>query len=70
MSWQNSPMAGPQQHPMAAAQQIAYEPHPFIGGRASALRALAAWRAAAPGAPRVALLTGSPGCGSSRLLTG
>ncbi len=55
---------------MAAAQQVAYEPHPFIGGRASALRALAAWRAAAPDAPRVALLTGSPGCGSSRLLTG
>lgn len=76
MSWQNSPMGAPQQpmaapqHPMAAAQQVAYEPHPFIGGRASALRALAAWRAAVPDAPRVALLTGSPGCGSSRLLTG
>ncbi|MCX5530871.1 SUKH-4 family immunity protein [Streptomyces sp. NBC_00006] len=76
MSWQNSPMGAPQQpmtapqQPMAAAQQVAYEPHPFIGGRASALRALAAWRAAAPGVPRVALLTGSPGCGSSRLLTG
>ncbi|MFZ3560243.1 SUKH-4 family immunity protein [Streptomyces sp. BH055] len=70
MSWQNSPMAAPQQHPMAVPQQVAYEPHPFIGGRASALRALAAWRAAVPDAPRVALLTGSPGCGSSRLLTG
>ncbi|WP_327672009.1 MULTISPECIES: SUKH-4 family immunity protein [unclassified Streptomyces] len=76
MSWQNSPMGAPQQpmaapqQPMAAAQQVAYEPHPFIGGRASALRALAAWRAAVPDAPRVALLTGSPGCGSSRLLTG
>ncbi|MFD7297915.1 SUKH-4 family immunity protein [Streptomyces sp. NPDC059897] len=70
MSWQNSPMAAPQQHPMAGPQQVAYEPHPFIGGRASALRALAAWRAAVPEAPRVALLTGSPGCGSSRLLTG
>ncbi|MER5438926.1 SUKH-4 family immunity protein [Streptomyces sp. NPDC002790] len=77
MSWQNSPMGVPgapgaaQQHPMAAPpQQVAYEPHPFIGGRASALRALAAWRAAVPEAPRVALLTGSPGCGSSRLLTG
>ncbi|MFZ3567757.1 SUKH-4 family immunity protein [Streptomyces sp. BH097] len=70
MSWQNSPMAAPQQHPMAGPQQVAYEPHPFIGGRASALRALAVWRAAVPDAPRVALLTGSPGCGSSRLLTG
>lgn len=70
MSWQNSPMAAPQQHPMAGPQQVAYEPHPFIGGRASALRALAAWRAAVPEAPRVALLTGSRGCGSSRLLTG
>ncbi|MFF3496742.1 SUKH-4 family immunity protein [Streptomyces sp. NPDC002795] len=70
MSWQNSPMAAPQQHPMAGPQQVAYEPHPFIGGRASALRALAAWRAAVPDAPRVVLLTGSPGCGSSRLLTG
>ncbi|WP_306323315.1 MULTISPECIES: SUKH-4 family immunity protein [unclassified Streptomyces] len=63
MSWQNSPMG-------AAQQQVAYEPHPFIGGRASALRLLAAWRAAVPEAPRVLLLTGSPGCGSSRLLTG
>ncbi|MDC0772193.1 ATP-binding protein [Streptomyces sp. HD] len=47
-----------------------YAPHPHIGGRAAALRALAAWRAAAPGAPRVVLLTGSPGSGRSRLLTG
>ncbi|MFE0257229.1 ATP-binding protein [Streptomyces sp. NPDC059010] len=47
-----------------------YAPHPHIGGRVAALRALAAWRAAAPGAPRVVLLTGSPGSGRSRLLTG
>ncbi|WP_420035865.1 ATP-binding protein [Streptomyces sp. cg28] len=46
------------------------EPHPFIGGRAAALRDLAAWRAGAPGAPRVTLVTGSPGSGRSRLLTG
>ncbi|MFF4212719.1 ATP-binding protein [Streptomyces sp. NPDC001796] len=47
-----------------------YAPHPHIGGRAAALRALAAWRAAAPGAPRVVALTGSSGSGRSRLLTG
>ncbi|MGP3774657.1 SUKH-4 family immunity protein [Streptomyces sp. SDT5-1] len=64
MTAQSSQMgAAPHSH-------VAHEPHPFIGGRASALRALAAWRASAQGVPRVALLTGSPGCGSSRLLTG
>ena len=47
-----------------------YAPHPHIGGRTAALRALAAWRGAAPGAPRVVVLTGSPGSGRSRLLTG
>jgi hypothetical protein len=47
-----------------------YAPHPHIGGRAAALRALAAWRGAVPGAPRVVVLTGSPGSGRSRLLTG
>jgi hypothetical protein len=47
-----------------------YAPHPHIGGRIAALRALAAWRAAAPGAPRVVVLTGSSGSGRSRLLTG
>ncbi|GAA2286267.1 hypothetical protein GCM10010145_65990 [Streptomyces ruber] len=47
-----------------------YAPHPHIGGRAAALRALAAWRGAAPGAPRVVVLTGSPGSGRSRLITG
>ncbi|MER5947709.1 ATP-binding protein [Streptomyces sp. NPDC001904] len=47
-----------------------HEPHPFIGGRAAALRDLAAWRAGAPGAPRVTLVTGSPGSGRTRLLTG
>lgn len=47
-----------------------YAPHPHIGGRVAALRALAAWRAAAPGAPRVVVVTGSSGSGRSRLLTG
>ncbi|MPY49033.1 ATP-binding protein [Streptomyces acidicola] len=50
-----------------------YAPHPHIGGRTAALRALAAWRGAAPGAPdapRVVVLTGSSGSGRSRLLTG
>lgn len=47
-----------------------YAPHPHIGGRVAALRALAAWRGAAPGAPRVLLLTGGSGSGRSRLLTG
>ncbi|MHB9757218.1 ATP-binding protein [Streptomyces sp. BYX5S] len=48
----------------------AYEPHPYIGGRNAVLRALAAWRMEWPGAPRVVVLTGSPGTGCSRLLTG
>ncbi|WP_338673290.1 ATP-binding protein [Streptomyces sp. SCSIO 30461] len=47
-----------------------YAPHPHIGGRTAVLRALAAWRGAAPGAPRVVLLTGDSGSGCSRLLTG
>jgi hypothetical protein len=47
-----------------------YEPHPHIGGRTAALRALAAWRTERPGTPRCLLLTGSPGSGASRLLTG
>ncbi|MFI7412238.1 ATP-binding protein [Streptomyces sp. NPDC049627] len=47
-----------------------YAPHPHIGGRVAALRALAAWRGAAPGAPRVVVLTGGSGSGRSRLLTG
>lgn len=47
-----------------------YAPHPHIGGRTAALRALAAWRAATPGAPRVVVLTGDAGSGRSRLLTG
>ncbi|GCD46680.1 ATP-binding protein [Streptomyces paromomycinus] len=48
----------------------AHEPHPYIGGRDAALSALAAWRMEWPGAPRVVILTGSPGTGCSRLLTG
>ncbi|OEJ28300.1 hypothetical protein AR457_31375 [Streptomyces agglomeratus] len=47
-----------------------YAPHPHIGGRTAALRALAAWRTQRPGSPRVVLLTGSSGSGRSRLLTG
>lgn len=47
-----------------------YAPHPHIGGRTAALRALAAWRMEWPGAPRVVLLTGNSGSGRSRLLTG
>ncbi|RXS60162.1 ATP-binding protein, partial [Streptomyces sioyaensis] len=47
-----------------------YAPHPYIGGRTSVLSALAAWRMRWPGAPRVIVLTGSPGSGRSRLLTG
>lgn len=47
-----------------------YAPHPHVGGRTAALRALAAWRMEWPGTPRVVVLTGSPGSGCSRLLTG
>ncbi|MDI3390512.1 ATP-binding protein [Streptomyces sp. B-S-A8] len=47
-----------------------HAPHPYIGGRTAALRALAAWRMEWPGTPRVVVLTGDPGCGASRLLTG
>ncbi|WP_371479843.1 ATP-binding protein [Kitasatospora sp. NBC_00315] len=47
-----------------------HRPHPHVGGRAVALRDLAAWRDGAPGAPRVLLLTGAPGSGRSRLAAG
>ncbi|MGW1259161.1 ATP-binding protein [Streptomyces sp. NPDC002513] len=47
-----------------------YAPHPHIGGRTAALRALAAWRGSVPGAPRVVVVTGGSGSGRSRLLTG
>ncbi|CAL9546694.1 hypothetical protein SUDANB58_04362 [Streptomyces sp. enrichment culture] len=47
-----------------------YAPHPHIGGRINALRALTAWRTARPGTPRVVALTGNSGSGRSRLLTG
>ncbi|MGP3775856.1 ATP-binding protein [Streptomyces sp. SDT5-1] len=59
-----SPIKAPEQ------AQANYEPHPYIGGRNAALRVLAAWRMEWPGAPRVVILTGSPGTGCSRLLTG
>ncbi|WP_433858525.1 ATP-binding protein [Streptomyces kronopolitis] len=52
------------------AAAAGYAPHPYIGGRTAVLRALAAWRMRWPGAPRVIVLTGSPGSGRSRLLTG
>ncbi|MEB8339383.1 ATP-binding protein [Streptomyces endophyticus] len=61
-------MTSPTQAPVQA--KAAHEPHPYIGGRNAALRALAAWRMEWPGAPRVIVLTGSPGTGCSRLLTG
>ncbi|GAB7030090.1 ATP-binding protein [Streptomyces sp. NPDC021749] len=60
-------MTSPTQAPERAK---AYEPHPYIGGRHAALRALTTWRMEWPGAPRVVILTGSPGTGCSRLLTG
>ncbi|MFH8408060.1 ATP-binding protein [Streptomyces sp. NPDC018019] len=47
-----------------------YAPHPHIGGRTAVLRALAAWRMQWPGAPRVVVLTGSPGSGRSHLVAG
>ncbi|MDG4856979.1 ATP-binding protein [Streptomyces sp. T-3] len=47
-----------------------YAPHPHIGGRTAALRALAAWRMEWPGAPRVVVVTGDSGSGRSRLITG
>lgn len=52
------------------ASSDGYTPHPHIGGRTAVLRALAAWRMAWPGAPRVVVLTGGPGSGVSRLITG
>ncbi|MGG7571141.1 ATP-binding protein [Streptomyces sirii] len=52
------------------ARAAGYAPHPYIGGRGAALRALAAWRMRWPGAPRVIALTGNPGSGRSRLITG
>ncbi|MET7478723.1 ATP-binding protein [Streptomyces sp. NPDC005648] len=47
-----------------------YAPHPHIGGRSAALRALAGWRAGGPEAPRVLVVTGDSGSGRSRLVTG
>ncbi|MEU6147558.1 ATP-binding protein [Streptomyces sp. NPDC047081] len=52
------------------APTTGYALHPYIGGRTAVLRALADWRAGVPGAPRVVVLTGSPGSGRSHLLTG
>ncbi|CAL9424948.1 hypothetical protein SUDANB145_01928 [Streptomyces sp. enrichment culture] len=47
-----------------------YAPHPYTGGRSAVLRALAAWRMEWPGSPSVLILTGNPGSGRSRLITG
>ncbi|NUP40103.1 MAG: ATP-binding protein [Streptomyces sp.] len=52
------------------APTTGYALHPYIGGRTTVLRALTAWRTEQPGAPRVIVLTGSPGSGRSHLLTG
>ncbi|UZJ29293.1 hypothetical protein [Streptomyces endophytica] len=52
------------------ARTAGYAPHPYIGGRTAVLRALSAWRMRWPGAPRVIVLTGNPGSGRSRLITG
>lgn len=52
------------------AASAGYAPHPYVGGRTAALRALAAWRMRWPGAPRVIVVTGDPGSGRSRLITG
>lgn len=52
------------------AAAAGYAPHPYVGGRTAAFRALAAWRMRWPGAPRVIVLTGNPGSGRSRLVTG
>ncbi|MGW7492250.1 ATP-binding protein [Streptomyces sp. NPDC054786] len=52
------------------AASAGYAPHPYVGGRTAALRALAAWRMRWPGAPRVIVVTGNPGSGRSRLITG
>ncbi|MEU2630391.1 ATP-binding protein [Kitasatospora sp. NPDC007106] len=47
-----------------------HRPHPHLGGRAAALRALARWHGSEPSAPKTVLLTGRAGSGRSRLLTG
>ncbi|MFD7641394.1 ATP-binding protein [Kitasatospora sp. NPDC059795] len=48
---------------------VAHQPHPYLGGRAAALRTLAAWRAGTADAPRTVLITGDSGSGRTRLLT-
>ncbi|MDI3407188.1 ATP-binding protein [Streptomyces cavernicola] len=55
---------------LAGPSRAEHAPHPYIGGRAAVLRALASWRSGRPDAARVVLLTGSPGSGRSHLLTG
>ncbi|MFI9787661.1 ATP-binding protein [Kitasatospora sp. NPDC051984] len=48
---------------------VAHQPHPHLGGRAAALRTLAAWRSGTADAPRTVLITGDSGSGRTRLLT-
>ncbi|MFC8455141.1 ATP-binding protein [Kitasatospora sp. NPDC057223] len=55
---------------MTGPSNVRYRPHPHIGGRAAALRELAAWYGGGPQAPKVLLVTGDPGSGRSRLVSG
>ena len=55
---------------MTGPSNVRYRPHPHIGGRAAALRELAAWHGGGPQAPKVLLVTGDPGSGRSRLVSG
>ncbi|WP_354641443.1 ATP-binding protein [Kitasatospora camelliae] len=47
-----------------------HQPHPYIGGRDTALRELSRWREGVASSPKTILLTGSSGSGRTRLLTG
>ncbi|MFM9372171.1 ATP-binding protein [Streptomyces sp. Da 82-17] len=47
-----------------------YTPHPYVAGRDAVLRLLADWRAERSGIPRTVALTGTPGAGRTRLVTG
>ncbi len=64
------PSSAPTTGPDSGPGSVRYQPHPHIGGRAAALRELAAWRGGGPSAPKVLLVTGGPGSGRSRLVSG